>query len=224
MIEFESDKRKWLFAAAGVICLLAAFVVLASFRGSFGLDTARSETITVSRPGQGSVSGTQAAGDSTNWVIYVTGAVMRPGVYELPQGSRVNEAVKSAGGFSVHADPEGINLAAKLADGVHVKVPERVNEASGNSSQPVQPGNFPTSSQASQILQSPGSAKALIDLNKASHAELCTLPGIGPKLAQSIIDYRESNGPFGTIEDVCQVGGIGTKKMESIREFVLVIN
>lgn len=214
MIEFEDDKRKWLFAAAGVLCLLAAFAILASFRGSFGSDTARSETITVTRPGQAGASGMQTADEGANWVVYVTGAVMRPGVYELPQGSRANEAVKSAGGFSIHADPEGINLAAKLADGAHVKVPERGSEAKG--------GSPPRAQQ--QISQPAGEARALVDLNSATHAELCTLPGIGPKLAQSIVDYRENNGPFGTVDDICQVSGIGTKKMESIREFVLVIN
>ena len=226
MIEFEDDKRKWLFAAAGVVCLLAAFAILASFRGSFGRDTARSETITVGRPGQTGRTGAQAAGESgdANWVVYVTGAVMRPGVYELPQGSRVNEAVKSAGGFSIHADPEGINLAAKLADGAHVKVPERTNEANRSTSQQTPAGSFSINSQTPQTLQPTSETRALVDLNRATHAELCTLPGIGPKLAQSIIDHRENNGPFGAVEDVCQVSGIGTKKMENIREFVLAIN
>ena len=221
MIEFKDDRRKWFFAAAGAVCLLAAFAVIASFRGSFGRDTARSETITVGRPGQTGRTGAQAAGESgdANWVVYVTGAVMRPGVYELPQGSRVNEAVKSAGGFSIHADPEGINLAARLADGAHVKVPERGDE--------VNRGSSPTSAQhpqAPQTSQPAGETRPLVDLNRASHAELCTLPGIGPKLAQSIIDHRENNGPFETVEDVCKVSGIGTKKMEGFREFVLVVH
>ena len=223
MIEFERDAQKWLLVVGGIVCFLAAFAILVSFKGSFGPDTARSRNVLASRDKipEKTVEQNQGEGTADGWIVYVTGAVQRPGVYEVSADSRVNEAVRLAGGFSPQADPEGINLAARLTDGVHVKVPERNadnahNQSTGERRPRISAAGTPPSSGAS-------GTRSPIDLNRASHAELCTLPGIGAKLAQSIIDHREINGPFGTVEDICQVSGIGEKRLEDLREFVIVI-
>lgn len=129
-------------------------------------------------------------------VIHVTGAVVSPGIYRLPESARVYEAVEAAGGFLPGADREGLNLAAPLFDGQQVRV-RRQNEAEAS---PADDGK--------------------ININTAGAAELEKLPGIGPAKARAIADYREKNGLFRQIEDLSNVPGIGEKTVESLREYI----
>jgi competence protein ComEA len=135
-------------------------------------------------------------------VVDVAGAVPRPGVYELPDGSRINDAVQAAGGFLAEADKTSINLAAPLEDGQKLEIPFVAGAAPAG----VQSFSSPT----------------LIDINTASLDELNTLPGIGPTLAQNIIDYRDTYGPFAFIEDIMNVDGIGTSAFEEIKDLITV--
>ncbi len=139
-------------------------------------------------------------------VVYVSGAVAAPDVYRLPSGARVKDLVLAAGGLSADADHERINLAARVADGEHVHVPRVGDEA-----QPEQ-----------AAAESAGGAKGLININTAGPSELDSLPGIGPALAERIIAYREENGPFGAVEDLGQVKGIGSALLEQIAPLVTV--
>lgn len=143
----------------------------------------------------------------TPLVIHVTGAVPRPGVYALPQGARVQDAISAAGGFLAVADKTGINLARALEDGEQLDI--LLVEG------------------ATIVLSTPGvevitSGAELIDINTASQAELESLPGIGPTTAQKIIEYREANGPFLNPEDIINVSGIGPGTYERIKDLITV--
>jgi len=143
-------------------------------------------------------------------VIQVSGAVPRPGVYALAQGSRVQDAISAAGGFLADADKTGMNLARALADGEQLDIPY----TSGSS--PVIVDATPTG-----VATSPSSTD-LININTASSAELDKLPGIGPTTAQKIIDYRQQNGPFVSTEDIINVSGIGPGTYEKIKSLITV--
>jgi competence protein ComEA len=134
-------------------------------------------------------------------VVGVDGAVNQPGSYTLPPGSLVDEAVRAAGGPTSDADLERINLARELHDAEHVHVP-RFDEV------------LPTPTPYG--LNRDGK----IDINVSDAALLETLPGIGPTIAQRIIEYREMNGPFGTIEDIQEVQGIGPGTFEGMKDLI----
>jgi competence protein ComEA len=137
--------------------------------------------------------------------VYVTGAVLKPGVYFLPPGSRVRDALKAAGGPTEEADLVRVNLAKRVYDEEQIYVPSE-----GEESPPV----------ASYAPGNPAGGK--INLNTASAQDLEALPGIGPVLAQRIVDYREANGPFATIEDIMKVHGIGPAIFEDIKDSIFV--
>jgi len=143
-------------------------------------------------------------------VVYITGAVPRPGVYALPDGARVQDAISAAGGFLAEADKETINLARVLEDGEMLEIPYTTGFS------PV----IPTPLQNTIITA--GSDTDLIDINTATSFELDTLPGIGPTTAQKIIDYRDENGPFLSIEDIINVSGIGPGTYERIKDLITV--
>lgn len=136
-------------------------------------------------------------------VVDVAGAVPRPGVYELPQGSRVKDAVEAAGGFLAEADKSMINLAAPLEDGEKLDIP-------------FLPGVEPVGVSRT-IVETP----ALVNINTATVEELNTLPGIGPSLAQVIVDYRETWGDFFFIEDIMNVPGIAASTFEEIKDLIV---
>ena len=149
-------------------------------------------------------------------VVHVTGAVARPGVVTLRAGSRVADAVDAAGGASADADTEQLNLARVLTDGEQIRVP-RVGEVLPD---PVpQPGGAATPG-AGTAPGKPGagSASGTVNINTASASELEKLPGIGPALAQRIVEYRDSHGPFASVDSLTDVPGIGKAKLEALRE------
>lgn len=131
--------------------------------------------------------------------VYVTGAVNQPDqVWVLPPGSRVEDAVRAAGGAAPDADLERVNLAAVLRDGDHVHVYRQGETAQSVETAPGQGG------------------AALVHVNTATLEELDTLPGIGPALAQRIIDYRTANGAFASLEALLDVSGIGEHTIEQL--------
>jgi len=134
--------------------------------------------------------------------IHVAGAVLHPGVYEVPRGSIVQDAVRTAGGPASDADLDRVNLAAGLTDGERIMVPAAV--AMGSSS------------------SAPQASDGTLDLNTATAADLEELPGIGPGLARSIVEYREAHGPFEVVEDLLLVPGIGPSRLAQIRDLVRV--
>jgi competence protein ComEA len=177
--------------------------------------------------GEKSGSGTGAfAGTQTATIqVHVAGAVARPGVYELPAGARVNEAVSLAG-LLPEADANALNLAAPLSDGQQVIVPRQGEAvAAGGGGLPPVPGTtggIGAGSTAAGTAAAGAPAGGKVNINTAPLAELDTLPGIGPTLAQRIIDYRQEKGPFRSIEDLQNVSGIGTKKFADLKDLVTV--
>jgi competence protein ComEA len=153
--------------------------------------------------------------------VFVSGAVTVPDVYELPPGSLVKDAIVAAGGFTAEANRDILNQALPVQDGDHIHVPTLMETAE---TPPPISNEAPASGDATNEEQSGGTGGDLININTATLAELETLPGIGPSLGQNIIDYREANGPFETIEDIMKVSGIGTAKFEAIRDLITVGN
>ncbi|MDI6901392.1 MAG: ComEA family DNA-binding protein [Anaerosomatales bacterium] len=143
-------------------------------------------------------------------VLHVAGAVRHPGVYELPDGARVHDAIEAAGGVLASAAPDALNLARIVADGERLYVPT-ADEVDAGMADGEPYGGGPGASTAS------GGA-ALVDINTADAATLEQLPGIGPATAAKIVDDREKNGPFKTVDDLARVSGIGAKKIEALRD------
>jgi competence protein ComEA len=135
--------------------------------------------------------------------VYVSGAVQKPDVYPLPSDSIVKDAIMAAGGATGDADLDRINLALPVADGQHVYVPRL-----GEENPPVQP-----------LSRQPASG-GKVNINTADSAALDSLPGIGPALAQRIIDYRQEHGPFARLEDLMEVSGIGPGTFEKLRDLI----
>lgn len=209
--------RGFLFLAGGVGCFLLASFLLWTFSGRFSDDGPTTEagpSLGV-RSREAQVEPVAAPLKEEGWVIYVTGAVARPGVYNLPAGSRVYQLVEKSGGLTDEADAESINLAAKLSDGVHVHVPKK-----GEAKTPAQGFVAQENQKKGSFLDSTSTGS--VDINRASKEDLERLPGIGPKTAEAIIAYRESHGPFRRVEDLLQVKGIGPKKLEAVRNLITV--
>ncbi|GAB4290688.1 MAG: hypothetical protein Kow0067_17040 [Coriobacteriia bacterium] len=147
-------------------------------------------------------------------VLHVAGAVRHPGVYELPEGARVHDAIEAAGGALASAAPEALNLARIVTDGERLYVPTS-DEVDAVVAEELPPSGGAGASTA------PGGS-ALVDINRADAATLERLPGIGPATAAKIVEDREKNGPFKTVDDLARVSGIGAKKIEALRDFATV--
>ena len=140
--------------------------------------------------------------------VDVKGAVKAPGIYDLPVGSRVNDAVQKAGGLTEEADSKSLNLAQKVSDEALVYVPTKGEEAASQQT---------TSGTASST-----SKEKKVNLNKASLEELKQVKGLGGKRAQDIIDHRETNGKFKSVDELKKVSGIGAKTIEKLKDYVTV--
>ena len=140
--------------------------------------------------------------------VDVKGAVKSPGIYDLPVGSRVHDAVQKAGGLTDEADSKSLNLAQKISDEALVYVPTKGEEAA---SQQATSGTSPSTSKDKKV-----------NLNKASLEELKQVKGLGGKRAQDIIDHREANGKFKSVDELKKVSGIGAKTIEKLKDYVTV--
>ncbi|MDD4170435.1 MAG: helix-hairpin-helix domain-containing protein [Desulfotomaculaceae bacterium] len=163
--------------------------------------------------------------------VHVTGAVAKPGVYQILQGARIIDAVNMAVPTG-EADLDSLKLAAPVTDGQTITVPYKVSSP-GN---PASTTGYTTGASrelTSETGRNPyipsqgansavSAADGLVNINTANLSQLDTLPGIGPAIAQRIIQYRETNGPFNTVEDLKNVSGIGDKKFESLKDKVIV--
>ena len=152
-----------------------------------------------------------ASEDPMRAIVHVAGAVARPGVYELDEWARVDDAVRAAGGPTSDADLDGLNLAAPIVDGQRVYVP-----VDGE----IDPATVPSGAIATPA--DAGGASGPVDLNTATVEQLESLPGIGPATAAAIVDDRDRNGPFASVEDLDRVPGIGPAKLGALRDLVSV--
>lgn len=148
--------------------------------------------------------------------VQVSGEVLEPGIYELQKNSRVEEAVNAAGGFTENADVEKVNLVRKLRDGMQVKVPAlKAGKSGANKKAGAAAHNSSGGKSAGAKQRAVGSVR----INSASEKELKALPGVGPALAQRIINER-SKGRFTSADDLLRVPGIGKAKLEKMRSYV----
>ena len=144
----------------------------------------------------------ETAAASELLVVHVVGAVRRPGLYRLEPGSRVDDAIREAGGAKPKAALELVNLAAPLSDGQQIVVPARGRPAPAGGSAVA------------------GTASGPVHLNTATLEQLDTLPGVGPVTAQKILDYREEHGGFSSVDELDAIPGIGPARFEQLRELV----
>lgn len=161
----------------------------------------------VSRPARGQPIDLIPPPDPKPVIVHVTGSVNQPGVYTLPYGSRISDAVQAAAGFTQDADQDKLNLAQLLRDGDQIRVPAKLVLDEGNS-MPVRLETLPVSQ--------------LVNINTATQAELELLPRIGPATAQAIIAYREQNGPFRSVDDLQKVPGIGPATLAELKPLITV--
>ena len=184
------------------------FVVLVAVVGGAGLWYARSlpKPVTIAQAGPGAAQQTSTSPSPTvTLIVDVAGAVHQPGVYEFGEGDRVIDAIERAGGQLPKADLSLLNLAAPLVDGTQILVPK----AGPPGAVGADPGTG-------------SSAGGLLNINTASATELETLSGIGEVLAATIIEYRDQNGPFTSVDGLMDVSGIGPATLEEIRDQVTV--
>ena len=153
-------------------------------------------------------------------IIHITGSVKNPGIVKLKEGSRIEDAIEAAGGLTENADITKVNLAYVVEDGTKIKIPSASEEDIGDED------IIDSKSGDNIIIEentiSSNNSTQTININKATEKEFETLPGIGPSLASKIIEYRNQNGKFGSIEDIKNVNGIGDNKYEKIKDLITV--
>ncbi len=210
--------RLALYVALGlIVCFLGARYLRAQAATPDGGDGAAvARTATTAAPPEHGVTGSVGIdrADGGRLTVHVAGAVRRPGVYRLTAGARVNDALRRAGGPARRADLTAVNLAAKLEDGRQVVVPARA--PGGAAAAPAPAGG------ASGADGTAAPAGAPINLNTATLEQLDTLDGVGPGIAQRILDYREQHGGFRRVEELAEVPGIGDKRLAALTPLVAV--
>jgi competence protein ComEA len=183
-------------AVAGALLLIAALFVAGRYFAGAGA----AEDRTTAEP----VAGELRAEPAPRLVVHVVGAVRRPGLYRLPNGARIADALRRAGGATRRADLSLVNLAAPVSDGTQVVVPRRVPAAAAGG------GEGPSDT----------AGGGPVHLNTATVEQLDELPGVGPVTAQKIIDWREQHGAFSSVDDLDAIPGIGPARLEQLRELV----
>lgn len=221
----EYWKKYWKIAAAAVFLTAAGVVFwLSGEMGGEPLPAVSSETAEsavlegtvlegVVHDGasfDGAVSATEALAPA--FVVHVCGEVVNPGIYELPAGSRIYEAVKAAGGFTENAEEESVNLASPIEDGVQIRIYSK-DEAETLAAGAAPFDGFEASGEGKE---------PVVNLNTATKEELMTLSGIGESRAEDIIRYREENGGFQNIEDIMKVSGIKDAAFQKIKDRITV--
>ena len=147
--------------------------------------------------------------DNATLVVDVSGAVAAPAVVELKAGARVRDAIEAAGGLAEDADISALNRAAACEDGQKVYVPRKGETLPAGGEAPSQPS-------------SQGRQSSLVNINTADETALDALPGVGPSTARTIVEDRDANGPFSSVEDLMRVSGIGEKKFEKLKSSICV--
>jgi competence protein ComEA len=202
-----------------VVATLAGVVVLAAGAVALG----RSRPL----PPQESLPGYTAPAPAASLTVYVTGAVRQPGLWVLPKGARLAQAVEAAGGLTPEADATGLNLARPLRDGQHVVIPQKepasLPAITPATVAPLPPSPPPASpSRPPDRSERPGAAPSLtsVNLNAADAARLARLPGISAELAEQIVAYRTAHGGFRRVEELLLIPGMTPARLEQLRPYL----
>lgn len=178
-----------------------------------------SESESVNQP-QETKHAASATEEPIQFPVYLVGAIQRPGIYQISNSTCLYELIDEAGGFTDDAAAEQINLAARLSANQLIRIPTLAEWQDAPDAFYFKEDLRPIGSDTEGKADEP--AGQLININTAESVELERLPGIGPATAKSIISYRESHGPFGTIEEIMNVSGIKSSRFEAIRELITV--
>ncbi|MFL5804071.1 MAG: helix-hairpin-helix domain-containing protein [Roseiflexaceae bacterium] len=215
-------QRKYLLGAAGLVVLVGIIIIAWPFLRSSDARSPVPESIEIqnndafdlsatprdTEPARPQRPGASATPLTEYVIVYISGAVLHPDVYQLPPDARVKDVVLVAGGLTEDAAVDRINLADHVADAQHIHIP-RQDEAA-------------PASQIERVDATESSADAPLNINTASAADLDSLSGIGPAIAQRIVEYRTVNGPFQSVEDLQQVKGIGPALFAKIAPLITV--
>ena len=219
------NKKKTMISIILIIILIISFIIYLIMNNSEDNALNWEEDIIMQNT-QNEENRKNKIGESTNEieeeeiiVVHITGEVKKEGILYLAKGARIADAIKGAGGETDEADLSQVNLAYKLQDGQKIYIPNKnekvsmyITDNGGN--------NIIEESNNTQNGEKGESKK--VNINTASQSELDSLPGIGPALAQNIIDYREENGGFKSIEELQNVKGIGDAKYDDIKDNVTI--
>lgn len=201
LISHARFSRTMLMAAAVILMMITAAV--------FVYANGNKQNITISSSAERSDRTDSVSSENqTEQSVFVDagGCVRKPGVYEVPDGSRVFEVIEKAGGLTEDADTSGINQAEIVTDGMKLTIPS-ISEKKDN-----------TGSNEADTTDTSSAGNSLININTADSQTLQQIPGIGPVTADKIISYRETNGPFGSIEELTSVSGIGEKTFQKMKD------
>jgi competence protein ComEA len=217
---WRSDRR----IAAAVCACLALAAGIAWWRAGATPGSAPPPAPVATEAPTTPVGTTSTTASPTTAIVAVVGAVRAPGVVRVAAGARVFEVIAAAGGATPDADLAVLNLAAPVADGARVAVPRRGQRAPAIDPGAVTGGAETEGGGGGERARTGdgGGAGGPVNLNTASASELEELPGVGPATAQAIINDREQNGPFRTVDDLARVRGIGPAKLEQVRDLVAV--
>ena len=192
-----------------ILLIVIGFAVVSAssfFMNGFGSNADSESLVIKSEDSENSETKSDSEKTPTVFYVHVGGAVISPGLFELPEGSRVNDAIDAAGGFSEDADVDSINLAEVVTDGQHLVVSSKQAQVA--------------STETAQTTTAQSTGK--ININTASLSDLKTLDGVGDATAQKIIDYRQTQGSFTKPEDLKNVSGIGDKRYDAIKDKICV--
>jgi competence protein ComEA len=215
MLDNLSLKQKKIIGIVGIIIVVVIIYFVYNRKENDSIDV--NEDILVQNNTNTSISSEEEIKDTI--IIHIAGAVKTPGVVELEEGARMEDAIEAAGGLTEDADISNVNLAYVLDDGIKINIP------SLNDTETSEDEEIITENNGENIVENTSNSLATstkININKASQTELETLPGIGASLATRIIEYRDNSGKFGAIEDIKNVNGIGDSKFENIKDLICV--
>ncbi len=206
-------KQKKIIAIVGIIVLVLIIIYFYNSR----LETPQLEDDILVEKNQTNSNLGNKTDEKDLIIIHITGAVKMPGIVKLEEGARIEDAINKAGGLTEDADISKVNLAYVLEDGVKIKIPS--DSDVGDLGE-----NIISNGSGENILEDfeNSSDSTILNINKATEQELQDLPGIGPSLASKIIEYRNKNGKFSSVEDIKNVNGIGESKYENIKEKLCV--
>lgn len=199
------------------LLILLSIALLAIVITFYGYSTTDSKDTTINL--ESSPITSEAAQSQHEITVYVSGEINSPGVITLNADSRISDAVNACGGFTPVADKNNINLAQKLEDGMQIKVPAIDNSINNKSTSS---NNTPNTSSQNTHNKSNTDNATKVNINIATEADLDTLPGVGPAMAKRIVEYRNTNGNFKSIDEIKNVKGIGDAKFSKMQDRITI--